>query len=106
MIITGQLHAGHHYVYTTTDAPRREVLAVEALPKTSFDDLADAQQASRLAADWADRNRWSIRATDRATGQEFECFIWTLCPQAGIERARRDAKDFGRDCYHFRALPA
>lgn len=106
MIYATQLHAGHFYVCATTDAPHRETYAVEALPIKAFDDLANARQAARIAADWADRNRWRIMATDRATGEEFECFVWTRCPSAGIARAMADAREFGRDCYGFKALPA
>lgn len=106
MIYTAQLHNGDHYVCTTTDAPTREIFAVKALPKAVFTDRADARQAARFAADWADRNRWKIMATDRATGEEFECFTWTRCPSDGITRAMIDAREFGRDCYGFRAIPA
>lgn len=106
MIYTAQLHAGDHYICTSTNAPNREVYAVAALPQRIFSDAADARQAARFAADWADCNRWRIMATDRATGEEFECFVWTRCPRDGITRAMIDAREFGRDCYGFRALPA
>lgn len=106
MIYTAQLYAGQHYVLTTTGAPNRELYAVQALPQSIFSDPADARQAARIAAEWADRNRWRIMATDRATGEEFECFTWTRCPDVGVARAMQDARDFGRDCYGFRALPA
>jgi len=106
MIYVSQLNDGRFHVQTTTGASSREVYAVRALPQDAFEDAADARQAGRFAADWADASRWRIMATDRATGEEFECFTWTRCPKDGIERAKRDAADFGRDCYGFRALPA
>ena len=106
MIYVSQLNDGRYHVQTTSDAPSREVYAVRALPKDAFEDAADARQAGRFAADWAEAGRWRIVATDRETGDEFTCFVWTRCPASGIERAMRDADDFGRDCYGFRALPA
>jgi hypothetical protein len=106
MIYVSQLYDGRYHVQTTTDAPHREVYAVRALPQDAFEDAADARQAQRFAADWADRNRWKIMATDRATGEEFQCFTWRGCPTAGIARARADSRAFERDCHTFRALPA
>ena len=106
MIYASRLHAGDWYVQTTTDAPNREVFAVHALPQHIFADGSLARQAARIAADWADRNRWTIKATDRATGREFDCFTWTRDPRDGLTRAMMDARDFGRDCYGFRAVPA
>ena len=106
MIYATRLEAGDWYVCTTTNAPNCEVFAVHALPTTVFADGADARQAARIAADWADRNLWEIRATDRETGKEFACFTWIRDPRDGITRAMMDAREFGRDCYGFRAVPA
>lgn len=106
MIYVSQLNDGRHHVQTTTDAPHREVYAVRALPSDAFEDASFARQAQRFAAEWADRNRWKIMATDRATGEEFECFTFNGCPTVGIARARASADEFGRDCYGYRATPA
>jgi len=106
MIYVSQLNCGRFHVQTTTGAPHREEYAVRALPQDAFEDAADARQAQRFAADWADRNRWRIVATDRATGEEFDCFTYSGCPTVGIARARASAVEFGRDCHGFRALPA
>lgn len=41
---------------------------------------------------------------DRADGSTIECFIWRRSPEAGIERAKRDAVAFGfADLSNFRA---
>lgn len=41
---------------------------------------------------------------DRADGSILECFIWRRSPEAGIERAKRDAVAFGfADLTNFRA---
>lgn len=43
---------------------------------------------------------------DRADGSILECFIWRRSPEAGIERAKRDAVAFGfADLTNFRAEP-
>lgn len=43
---------------------------------------------------------------DRADGSILECFIWRRSPEAGIERAQRDAVAFGfADLTNFRAEP-
>lgn len=34
---------------------------------------------------------------DRADGSVLECFTWRKSPEAGIERAKRDAIAFGYD---------
>ncbi len=41
---------------------------------------------------------------DRADGSTLECFTWRRSPDAGIERAKRDAAGFGfADLTNFRA---
>lgn len=48
---------------------------------------------------------FKILATD-ASGQRVECFTWTRDAASGIERAEREAQDFGRsDLSDFRAVP-
>ncbi len=43
---------------------------------------------------------------DRADGSVLECFIWRKSPEAGIERAKRDAVAFGfAGLTNFRAEP-
>lgn len=43
---------------------------------------------------------------DQPNGGEFECFIWSRAPQAGVEQAKRDARRFGNDdLSNFRAEP-
>ncbi|MDE3238922.1 MAG: hypothetical protein KGN33_08170 [Paracoccaceae bacterium] len=106
MIYTSQLHSGDYYVQTTTNAPNREVYAVAALPVHMFANLADAKQAARFAAEWAERNRWTITATDRVTGERVALFTWTQCPRDGMTRAMIDAREAGRDLYDYRAIPA
>jgi hypothetical protein len=47
--------------------------------------------------------RYLIIATD-GTGQDVQCFTWIYGPEAGIERAKREAIEFGRpDLHNFRA---
>lgn len=41
------------------------------------------------------RVRFTIVATEIATGERFECFTWTRDAASGIERAKRDAVKFG-----------
>lgn len=44
---------------------------------------------------------------DRADGSVLECFTWRKSPEAGIERAKRDALAFGHaDLTNFRAEQA
>lgn len=41
---------------------------------------------------------------DRADGSVLECFTWRKSPEAGVERAKRDAIAFGHaDLTNFRA---
>lgn len=48
---------------------------------------------------------FKILATD-ANGDTFECFTWCRDAASGIERAKRDARDFNQtDLRDFRAEP-
>ena len=44
-----------------------------------------------------------VFATDLATGEEFECFVWTRDAASGIARAYSDAKRFGMEIRDARA---
>lgn len=38
---------------------------------------------------------------EKENGEIFECFTWTGLPEAGIQRAKKDAEDFGVECVNF-----